>query len=482
MNKISTNSIICLFAIFAFFIWFAYIDYPELSHDEPFSLYHSLIPVSDLLQRLSTDNNPPLYEICLHLWIRIFGNGLTTIRLFSTFLLCAALIINAKMILHYFGIIPMIISSAFFIFSNYYLNYAHEARGYALFLFLTIAFSSIFLTIYDGIKTAKSFKEYILSNWLFSILFVICAVFLLHSHYMACFVILAVFIFLIIQIINKDLTKNTIWVFILLSSCVLLLYFPQLLIFIKNAFKVAHHGTWLNPPELTDLYNLLWKFFNSPVATVLVLVPLLFISSYSKQLKNTAYKFMCVMFWIPFLLVFIISFKIPLFHDRYMIFISPFVYNLVAINTHFILNKYNFKMKYLVLAPLFAFMFSFSIVGKKSDTLQEALLVSNLNETIYVISPNWYNYNFYYYFDNGKYFFSLFDVNHVEPRNVIFDYNLTTFSFSKVDEYKNVNIILNANPNQDSFNSFDSKLKGMGYYLSKTTLINKVSKSYLYKK
>ncbi|MCB0772754.1 MAG: hypothetical protein KDB93_05220, partial [Flavobacteriales bacterium] len=42
----------------------------ELAGDEPFTLYWSLRPLQELFGMLRTENNPPLYFLLLHGWLK----------------------------------------------------------------------------------------------------------------------------------------------------------------------------------------------------------------------------------------------------------------------------------------------------------------------------------------------------------------------------------------------------------------------------
>lgn len=478
-NLKGTTILIILF-ILNLFINSLYILYPELSHDEPFSLYHALLPVLETIHRLSSDNNPPLYEVVLHFYIKFFGDSLFATRFLSNIFICSANLINGLLMLRFFGKRAAYISSILFIFSSYYLGFSHETRGYALFLFLIVSAIYLLFLIIEKCETIYTIKDFIKFYKLLSLLFILDFVCLLCSHYMSVFVVATVCIYILYLFSIKSISFSTLKILFILSLVVLIIYFPQLLIFVTNALKVSKGGTWLNPPEFSDLYNMLWKFSNSPVATVSLLFPLLFIPAYKSLWHQKQYMFFVFMFWLPFITVFFLSFKMPLFHDRYMIIISPFFYNLISMNIYNLISRIKSNLKYISIIPITIYIFSFNIKGKEPDKLENAIQLTNTKTTCYIVCPKWYNYTFYYYFEKGIYFKKIFDYNHQEPKNVFFDYNLSAFSFECAETYNHLNIILSGDPNQSSFDTFNHKLSLRGFELDTTFQISKVSKSYVY--
>ena len=71
-------------------IWF--LGKTDLGGDESFSLYVSLQSLPDIVRMLCQGDNPPLWEVLLHFWIKPFGISEVAIRslsfIFSTYFQC----------------------------------------------------------------------------------------------------------------------------------------------------------------------------------------------------------------------------------------------------------------------------------------------------------------------------------------------------------------------------------------------------------
>ncbi|MDP3640662.1 MAG: glycosyltransferase family 39 protein [Nanoarchaeota archaeon] len=131
---------IFIILLLAFSLRFYALDIESLWIDEAFSLHIAQQPdvKQVFLETSQTEAAPPGYYVLLHYWINVFGTSEWTVRflsvLFSTLavlmlFLLVRLLLNGKVAL---------LSSLFMALSMLQVEYAQEARLYALFTFLSL--------------------------------------------------------------------------------------------------------------------------------------------------------------------------------------------------------------------------------------------------------------------------------------------------------------------------------------------------------
>lgn len=280
----------------------------SVAGDEPFSLYFSEQGFGKIIRELFTGNNPPLYETVLHAYALIVGHSIFALRLLSLLFITFAVGISLKTLTKYYSFKHAIVFVLLALGSNFLLKFSHEIRGYGLLILL------ISLTQYAFLQSFKGNKK----NW--RILLVLSNILLLYTHYLSCFVLLAQFITLLASKPNRFKNLKHYIVYHLIGFILLA---PLIYHFVVRLKQTGGGKTWLNSPEgIEDVYNMLWKFSNKPVPTLLVL--LLFAVSIvtfilrKKKTFTLEGTYLFIAFPVLFLGIFLLSFSTPLFLDRYL--------------------------------------------------------------------------------------------------------------------------------------------------------------------
>ncbi len=369
-----------------------------ISHDEPFTIYHAQFDLFYLIDYLKNYNNPPLFEILLHFWIKLFGISELSVRILPMLFSSFSVLFIYKIGKTFFDDKTAIIASLLFTFSIMQIWYAHDCRVYSLFLLLTLgSFYVFFSLLKDGTLSKWKLVGFISSN-----------VLLLYSHYFGAFVWFLEGLIVVLYFI-----KNKTILVTFIKACIigLVIFLPHVFVLYQRFSESAQRGTWLKIPSgLESLYNMIWSFTNAPVVAVTSIVILVaclikFLISTKKQIQNPFVKYVIWWFLFPFMFMFLVSYKVPMFLDRYLIFITPALYLLLAVALSFLFEK-----KRLYYGASFvlvgAFLFSSTLNPDKKRLVRDTVDYIQSNKTPRTIvlgcSPEFIT-NFTYYY-NLRYF------------------------------------------------------------------------------
>ncbi len=371
-----------------------YISANGLGGDEPFSVYCAQMDVSSIINLLKTGNNPPFYEILLHFWIKLFGIGEAAVRFPSYVFSAITVFFVYKTGKEFYNYRIGTIAGLIFTFSNYHLGFSHEARVYALFALLSSVSMYIFLSIiYKNDDLRRKYTCLLIINLL-----------LIYSHYFSFFLIFIQTIAIFWLLYAEKLKIK----YYIIYICVLILFFLPNTYFLWRSFlNSSIHGTWLTSPEdISALYNLLWRFSNQPLTTVFSILVLFaaFIKLILKKALLTiavGTKIILLWFFFPFFFIFAISFWIPMFLDRYLIFISTAYYLLLAISADYIIEKkyYSFILPFALIG-LFIGSFNPNVDNKCHAREAVYKLISLKDkDTKVIVCPPQFILNFSYYYN-----------------------------------------------------------------------------------
>lgn len=365
----------------------------SLAGDEPFSVYHSQQSMDHLMGIFQTENNPPLHFMLLHYWIRFFGISELAVRMPSLIFSALTVLFIYRIGLRFFNLRVAVFGSLLFTFSNYQVLYAHEARAYAMMGFFTAVSMFYYLEIIHA-KTKNNWKLV----WFF-----LANILLIYTHFFGFFVLFIQFLFIVFQ---KDLRKKHFRFLLLFVGVMVVLYSPYLwLIFTR--FSQAATGTWVSPPTgISELYEMIRAFSNAPVTAVFTIISIvvgmvvLFINR-RKNPNRLATKLVLSWFFFPFIFMFGISFWMPMFLDRYLMFLAIAFPLVIAVCSDFILSKAKFRVwipSFICLLFLVTFKPNKSNNRLVKETVQLVKSLEN-KQTLVFVAPDHFTLNFMYYYN-----------------------------------------------------------------------------------
>ena len=278
---------------------------------------------------LDRDYNPPFYYMLLSFWIRYFGptlakffDGEFILRSLSMIFGIISIPLIYKLGKLFFNTSVGLISAFILSISPIHIWYSQEARGYSLSTLL------VMLIVYSFIMALKKKAVF------FWISFVLSSALALFTNYFSLFIIILVGILFFLRSYRLSLKHY------LLSLCFILIFFLPLLPSIFQKIPRIKHvfSFWIPKPHLNSIVitfkNLNLGFNATPQIYSLsfIIFSLFFILGilfWWKEKRQELISLISFIF-IPIIITFLISKKMPIYLDRQIMLFSPFYYIIIA--------------------------------------------------------------------------------------------------------------------------------------------------------
>lgn len=276
-----------------------------LAHDEPFTVYWALQPWQPFRAMLETENNPPLYFMLMRFWAPLVPLEPAWLRLpsamFSVFAVWPLYLLGKRLS----GTTGALAASIIFTLSGYHYGFAHEVRAYSLFTLLTV------LSVWQLVRLADARPR--AWGWM-----LLVNVLLVYTHFFGWLVVglQALFMLLIREF------RPIMWQWTRMVGLLVLSYIPYAYIFFLRAGESIAQGTWLKTPHPEEVYNMLWRWSNAPVIAVLLLT-LVLSMAIRHRCRGTQLSLGLIWTFVPLIGLFLFSFFVPVYLDRYLVFAAP---------------------------------------------------------------------------------------------------------------------------------------------------------------
>jgi len=432
-----------------FFARLHFITANPLAMDEPFSVFHAQMNISDIISELKNGNNPPLYEIILHFWISVFGTSELSVRLPSLIFSILTILFTYSLARKFLNNRIAVLSALLMSLSATHIMFSHEARAYPLLMMLTTISFMIYLTLVNNQYKRKHL-----------ILLVFVYALMAYTHYMA-FVVIALQSAVLLCFIRSK--KELVYKFLLVLLGFAVLYIPNIVILFNRFTDTVALGTWIKPVEDMGIFFDMMRLFTNNNKYAFILISALFLGAagvaiYLHQLNKwikrimlfiiiPGYFLICysVYFNIPFLwhltsspaiikcfvlslplfavtaifmkytkitggiiivwfiiplsIFFLLSYLIPLFIDRYLSFTLPAFYLTIAIaaDTLFRKNKTFAIAALIILLPFGLTYQPFVSNNRYIDKMISDVNMVQSQDTKIVLTPFFYNTTFAYH-------------------------------------------------------------------------------------
>ncbi|MFI5171615.1 MAG: hypothetical protein ACHQFW_04450, partial [Chitinophagales bacterium] len=370
---------------------FLFISLNPIAGDEPFTLFHAQMPVADIIRNINRGNNPPLFEILLHFWIKLGGIESFWVKALPAFFSSATAVIIYFYCKKNFSLTVAIAAALIFSFSNYHLELAHFTRAYALLGLLSVASMYCFNSYIKGNVSGRILITLVIIN-----------VLLLYTHYLGVFIIAVQLICLLFIPSIRNYWKK----YLLVLMGIIIIYLPQLFVFVNRFSATAKDGTWVKTPSgLESLYNSIVQFSNQPVVAVacigIFISGIIYFIIHRNKKIDTDNLIVLIWFLFPFFGLFFISYFFPMFVSNYLVFFAVAYPIVIALTIENLFRKTK-KVYGLVAAGIIVLCFGFTF-NPRSDNERDILPALNkitelkTDKTVLIISPEYFMLNYTYY-------------------------------------------------------------------------------------
>ncbi len=281
---------------------------PVLVHDEPFTVYWSQRPWPELWQMLRGENNPPLHFLITRAWSHLVPFEPAWLRAPSAFFSALTAWPLYRIAHRFAGTRTALLSVLVFTLSNYHLGFAHEVRAYALFTFLSVC--SMWLLVRQSDRGPHRSSG---MPWLALVLAA-----MVYTHFLG-WLMIGVLVLSTFALPALHSVRPRLIAAVLFAAA---LFAPYAIMIGAQASKTIAEGTWLPAPSWEEPYNMIWRWSNAPVIAVAFIGLIVFAFA---RVRNPHPLQRLGLAWciVPLIGLFAISFVVPVFHDRYLVFIAP---------------------------------------------------------------------------------------------------------------------------------------------------------------
>ncbi len=350
--------LLLLIIICGVFVRFYGISSKSFWLDEAVSAHYSSNPISENLKWVISDINPPLYNIILAGWIRIFGISETAIRSLSVIFgsVCILLVyfIGKLMFSRKVGLV----SAAMLALSPIQVYFSQEARSYAMFGMLSLI-SFIYYYKYAVSGSRKNIVPYLIST-----------VLMLYTHNYGILVIVIQNVWFVVKYFDK-FRKLKDW--IVIQSILFLMYLPWVLVLLYIQIpKVASPGFTLGKPDIILLMYTFKRFAGTSLLLMIYIViitvyifKIFYFNSKSSSAEHSGFSLLFMWSVLSVIAAWLFSLTVlPIFQPRYLLFASIPLYILVALGLCKISKK---KFIQVVLISCIILLLIFSLVKQSGS-------------------------------------------------------------------------------------------------------------------
>lgn len=372
--------------------------------DEGQTALYAALEVVGIVSYCASDVHPPLYLLIVHLFISLFGDGETVLRLPSALADMGSLFLLFLIAGRYAGNRVAILAAALFACAPLALHYAQEARSYALLNF------SILLSFWWLLRYTQQLDRTSGTLYMFSVTL------MFYLHYYTLFIVAMQQLMIAFAVFHsKERVRHLLqWGAFALGAVVL--YLPWMIVLLsqlKDKVKGDGPGNWVPLPELETYWHYVELLTGGKWGVMLfVLTGALFVTfAINRQWKREEkllFQAVAVWFLGATFMPIVISYGVtPIFFPRLSIIFLPALILLTALMVHAISHRFAGKglIGLLIVYESMGIYFHHTTIEKEPWRDAVAMIASSISEqdSAIVLSAPWIDKPVMYYLDKTFY-------------------------------------------------------------------------------
>lgn len=301
--------------------------------DEGFSAILSMKSIPEILEIISRDTSPPLWNLFEHIAFQVFGTGEVVIRSLSLIFFLGTILFIYKIGALIFSRRTGMFAALLTFLNPFFFTYAFEGRMYSIMAMGVAASMYFFIKSFFGEGGKWTRVGYIVAT-----------LWALYSHHFAIFAIFLQGLWWIYELAfgRRQTAKRLFKSFLIIG-----IGYAPWLIPLYNQTKMVGGGFWLGTPTLTDLRTLFYDYLGQGIKNKDLLIPIvnipffevslwatlatLILRKWWKQFKKNI--FLVMWFAGPIILTWLVSQKFQsIFFNRYLLYTIPAGMLLLASN------------------------------------------------------------------------------------------------------------------------------------------------------
>lgn len=359
--------------------------------DEAVHIWYAQKSYVEVVEQAANDPNPPVYNLIISTWVKVFGVSEFSTRFFSVLMGVLGVVVMFLIASRNFGLMVGIIAALLYCFSPIQFRFTHLARPYSM-LMVSVMLSYGFLL--ECLKEPS--KRKLFWYYLFTTL-------MIYVHPTSVFNLAAQGLIIILNRYNSFKGIIRLMLPILAAAATFGIWVVCIPYFDRD------DAMWFGPPDWEAIYYVIKVFFGSTeiILAQLAILILLGVLAVRKRQIGIDKSFAFVLIWaiVPFVIsiVFSHTFK-PVFQDKYILSVQPAFMLLLALSIHK-LGKTVFRTIAIISVALL-FVLVIDIEPNAEDDWRSAVeYVEPMHDenSIILIDP-WYEFRtFAFYFDRHGY-------------------------------------------------------------------------------